>query len=580
MLNAVSNAAPSSRGLAARSCIFATIIAAAVVYLFVNGSVSLWDRDEPRYAQCSRQMLYGSTGPNGHGPDFVVPRFLDHLRAEKPPMIYWLQAGAMKVFGDNAFAARFPSAVAMLLVLGLLALVLDHWLGPIHAAWTVLVMASSALAIMSAKMCLTDAVLLLWITIALLGVFAVYQGNRSWRITLLIWIPIGLAGLTKGPIVLAVLMATMIVLAILDWTAGKPWNIRWWLALRLWIGILIIAAICGPWLWLVHRRAPEFLPMIYGRAKAHLGGNDEKHAAPPGFYLATIWGLYFPWSMLLPMVLIIAWKNRRMPYVRYSLAILLGVWIFQECMKTKLPFYMLPTFPALSLLTADALIRCLRREYDNLLRKGFILAAAIWAGAVCIMAAAMWGLAMPRWGLQELLPYPAMVVLSLAALVYAAVVFGLFLARRFAGGFAAMGIGSLAIFALIFTCFLPQAKFTQVSQQLAGILYQHGATQTGDVIMINYKEPSLAFYQGGTIVEERRGRFFEITPPSQWPHWAVLPKSDWQAMKPETRSQLQQIGPTIHGLDYAGKIDGHRVVDVVVINKKDVPATTVPVSGH
>jgi 4-amino-4-deoxy-L-arabinose transferase-like glycosyltransferase len=486
----------------------------------------------------------------------------------------------MKVFGDNAFAARFPSAVAMLLVLGLLALVLDHWLGPIHGAGTVLVMASSALTIMSAKMCLTDAVLLLWITIALLGVFAVYRGNRSWWITLLIWIPVGLAGLTKGPIVLAVLLATLAVLTILDWIAGLPWNIRWWLALRPWIGILIIAAICAPWLWLVHRREPRFLAMLVGRAEAHLGGNDEKHAAPPGFYLATIWGLFFPWSMLLPLVLVISWKNRRVLYVRYSLAILLGVWIFQECMKTKLPFYMLPTFPALSLLTADALLRCMRGEYDDLMRKGFIVASAIWAVAICIMAAAIWGLAMPRWGLQELLPYPAMVILSLAALIYAAVVFGLFLAHRFTGGFAAMGIGSLAIFALIFTCFLPQARFLQVSQQLAAILRQHGATQAGDVIMINYKEPSLAFYQGGTIVEERLGRFFELTPPSQWPRWAVLPKSDWQAMMPDVRNQLRQVGPTIHGLDYAGKIDGHRVVDVVVINKKDTPAVAIPPGGR
>jgi hypothetical protein len=156
----------------------------------------------------------------------------------------------------------------------------------------------------------------------------------------------------------------------------------------------------------------------------------------------------------------------------------------------------------------------------------------------------------------------------------------LFLAHRFAGGFAAMGIGSLAIFALIFTCFLPQAKFLQVSQHLAVILREHGATQPGDVIMINYKEPSLAFYQGGTIVEERIGRFFELTPPSRWPHWAVLPKSDWLAMRPQMRSHFQQIGPTIHGLDYAGKIDGHRVVDVVVINKNDAPAAIIPVGGR
>src|SRR5215207_7257054 len=83
------------------------ILAAAALYLIGNGSVPLWDRDEPRYAQTSRQMLQSG--------DWVVPRFLDDVRTAKPVFIYWCQAGAMTIFEDNAFAARFPSAIAMLL---------------------------------------------------------------------------------------------------------------------------------------------------------------------------------------------------------------------------------------------------------------------------------------------------------------------------------------------------------------------------------------------------------------------------------------------------------------------------------
>src|ERR1043165_3553701 len=80
------------------------IIAAALgVYLAGNGRVSLWDRDEPRYAQTSRQMLQSG--------DWVVPRLLDKVRTAKPVFIYWCQASAMKLFGDQGntgvFAARF-----------------------------------------------------------------------------------------------------------------------------------------------------------------------------------------------------------------------------------------------------------------------------------------------------------------------------------------------------------------------------------------------------------------------------------------------------------------------------------------
>src|SRR5438270_8671689 len=113
----------ASMRLPAKAVLAVTIVAAAALYLLGNGRVSLWDRDEPRYAQCSRQMLRGFPGPGGHGPDLIVPRYLTELRTEKPPFIYWCQAAAMKLFGENAFAARFPSAVAMTLVLIGLAIV-------------------------------------------------------------------------------------------------------------------------------------------------------------------------------------------------------------------------------------------------------------------------------------------------------------------------------------------------------------------------------------------------------------------------------------------------------------------------
>src|SRR5205809_7826266 len=99
-----------------------TIVAAVGVYLVGNGSVALWDRDEPRYAQASRQMVQSG--------DWVVPRYLDDLRTKKPPLIYWCQAAAMTVLRDTPFAARLPSVVATGLVLAFLAGVLWRFVGP------------------------------------------------------------------------------------------------------------------------------------------------------------------------------------------------------------------------------------------------------------------------------------------------------------------------------------------------------------------------------------------------------------------------------------------------------------------
>src|SRR3954467_2102007 len=100
-----------SRSIPVKICLI--IVAAFAVYLAGNGAVSLWDRDEPRYAQTSRQMLQSG--------DWVVPRFLDQVRTAKPVVIYWCQAAAMAAVGEQGnagvFAARLPSAVAMTIVL-------------------------------------------------------------------------------------------------------------------------------------------------------------------------------------------------------------------------------------------------------------------------------------------------------------------------------------------------------------------------------------------------------------------------------------------------------------------------------
>src|SRR5438067_2849766 len=128
------------------------LVAAVAVYLVGNASVPLWDRDEPRYAQASRQMLQSG--------DWVVPKLLDEPRINKPPMIYWLQASAMGVMRRiapderlsiegrmerDAAAARLPSAVAMVLTLMLIGVVLVRLVGEERAFWTVVVFGTSGL---------------------------------------------------------------------------------------------------------------------------------------------------------------------------------------------------------------------------------------------------------------------------------------------------------------------------------------------------------------------------------------------------------------------------------------------------
>jgi 4-amino-4-deoxy-L-arabinose transferase-like glycosyltransferase len=209
-----------------------TICLCGALYLVGNGRVSLWDRDEPRYAQASRQMLASG--------DWVVPKLLDEPRIKKPPLIYWCQAASMAVFQRiapdtglsidqrmqrDAAAARLPSSIAIVLTLILIAGVLLRLVGEERAFWTVLIFGTSGLVVMSAKMCLTDAVLLLFVTGSQFCLYAMYRRRATWGIVIAFAISTGLGLLTKGPVVLGVNGMTFVILAILafvDRWAARP----------------------------------------------------------------------------------------------------------------------------------------------------------------------------------------------------------------------------------------------------------------------------------------------------------------------------------------------------------------------
>src|SRR5437762_2722371 len=144
-----------------RRYLILVIIAAGALYLIGNDRVGLWDRDEPRYAQTSKQMLLSEPA------DWVVPRLLDKVRTAKPIFIYWCQAGAMwMLHSTGEFAARLPSAVAMIITLIVLGVAIGRNIGWQRAVWTAFILGTSGLVIAAAKMCITDSLLLLWITIA------------------------------------------------------------------------------------------------------------------------------------------------------------------------------------------------------------------------------------------------------------------------------------------------------------------------------------------------------------------------------------------------------------------------------
>src|ERR1700736_2681673 len=84
-------------------CLAFFFLGAVLLYSIGNWSLPLIDRDEPRFAEASREMR--QTG------DFLIPRVNGEYRFDKPPLIYWCQVASTLLLGENDFSVRFPSAL-------------------------------------------------------------------------------------------------------------------------------------------------------------------------------------------------------------------------------------------------------------------------------------------------------------------------------------------------------------------------------------------------------------------------------------------------------------------------------------
>jgi 4-amino-4-deoxy-L-arabinose transferase-like glycosyltransferase len=546
------------------------LLATAVSYLLGNGSAPLLDRDEPRYALTSRNMLASG--------DFIVPRQYDRPRTAKPPLIYWAQAAAMHLTGEgSAWAARLPSAMAMwLVVLGVL-LVVRKETDDLTALLAATMFAFSGLTVVLAKVCITDAVLLLSVVAASYCLYRLWRGDRGWWVFVLLGLSIGLAGLTKGPVVLGLLGTTLLALlglSLLDrkFPANAPWRTfpyagtserragwpGWVLA------ALVVAVIVLPWIVLVERQSPGFLTtaLSHDVVKRSTQGVDGQ-ARPPGFYLLTLFGTYFPWSLLLPATVVIAFRNRHRPLTRFCLAACIGPWLMFEAVTSKMVHWFLPVFVPLAVLSAEAVVRCCRGKYVYLNDRPFVIAAGVWAVVVTLaglapLAAAVWMPPTPWWALAPV----SVLMAGLGCGAFACLRRG-----KLPAAVAVMGAGMAILGPLLFTLVLPNLWFVRLAKDTGLELARLGATTPGRVVMIEFKEPSIAFYQGGTI---READADALSRPGV--EWVVIPRHIFDA-QPESRRTGWSVVWSRRGIAYA---DSPGVIEAMILHRPGISYTPPP----
>lgn len=339
-------------------------LVALALAMFLPGFFGLqpMDRDEPRFAQATKQMLESG--------DFVAIRFQNEARNKKPAGIYWLQAvavGAAKALGfPNAFKTiwlyRLPS------LLGAVATVLlTYWAGLAFLSWRAAALAgaltaSTVLLGVEARLATTDAVLASSVVAAMgaLGRIYLAQTDPARRedkipvqLPVLFWTAIALGVLVKGPItpMVAALAATTL--------SVKERSGRWLKPLRPALGLVWVALLVVPWfaLIMIRTHGAFLIDSVGGDMLAKVASAKERHGAPPGAYFLAFWITAWPMAPFAALAAPCVWRRRREPAVAFLLAWIVPAWLLFEAVPTKLPHYVLPLYPAIALAVAFALDR-------------------------------------------------------------------------------------------------------------------------------------------------------------------------------------------------------------------------------
>ena len=322
---------------------------ALVCFLPGLNSIPPVDRDEARFAQATKQMMETS--------DYVDIRFQDGTRYKKPVGIYWLQAASAQVtgFAEEApiWVYRIPSLLGALISVGLTFLIGMRMASVRVGFLAGLAMAAAILLGVEARLAKTDAMLLATILVIQWLLWELYEhraGLTRWQ-GILFWATLGAGILIKGPIILMVSGLTLVVLSIQErsvaWLKGIQWK----------FGIPLFLIITLPWFIAIglHTDWGFYLDSIGKDMLGKVATGKESHGAPPGTYLGVTIGTYWPASVFFILSLVWIWTERRQKSVRFALSWILPTWIIFELVPTKLPHYILPTLPAMAILTMHAM---------------------------------------------------------------------------------------------------------------------------------------------------------------------------------------------------------------------------------
>jgi 4-amino-4-deoxy-L-arabinose transferase-like glycosyltransferase len=360
--------------------------------LLGGDGLGLVGADEPRYAQIAHEMLVRfDSAPTlkDRLSACVTPFLYGHPWLEKPALYYWRAMFVFQDFGVHDWTARLPSASFAFIMAALIYLHMRRFRPGGHLDAAIITVACAGI-MGFARGASTDMQMAAPLAIGLLGWYAWYEtDSKFWLFD--IYFFTGVATLAKGPV--APFLALVIVAAFAflrrDWSILRR---SFW-----WPGVLLYLAMVLPWFIAVQHQNPTFFREFFLEHNLERFATDRfQHKQPLWYYLVVVTLAVMPWTVIAGRALVdgmrtsfCEWRARHSTPCKPcagqpgdAFPEFLVLWalipiVFFSLSQSKLPGYILPSIPPITILTGDYLFRRRKEGLGNWVLAGHAVLCAV-----------------------------------------------------------------------------------------------------------------------------------------------------------------------------------------------------------
>lgn len=336
------------------------LIAALALFCLNLGELPLRDWDEGIVAQVARNI--------GRSPDlggWLYPTLANQPYLNKPPLMHWLIASAYHFGGVNEWMSRLPSAILTACSVPLLyGIGLEIFPKRTPAIFSSLIYLTLLPIVRHGRLAMLDGAVLCFF---LLTLWCLLRGRRDFRYTLGAGLGLGLICLTKSIIVL---LLGAIALLFLLWDTPRLLKSPY-----LWLGLLLGMMPATFWFGAqyLHYGIQFIKTTVQDQTFSRIWQSVENRSGPLWYYLLEIVKYSLPWLLFFPLGLRLAWLHRNTSWAKLVLVWSSFYFTAISLMNTKLPWYVLPLYPALALAGGVALTEIWHADFWGIPQKSYRL---------------------------------------------------------------------------------------------------------------------------------------------------------------------------------------------------------------